>query len=153
MDYLIQKNRFLKIRNLIPSPGCCLIRRESIPVEWCNTCLAVNGADDWFLWLLMFEDGKEFRVNDGNVYQHNSTEQGNLSFDLDKMHQSCKEMYNYLTLMNKLSEKDRKELYYAIEFKYFQDTRGKGKIDKEDFVGFLFPLFNNLMYKASLLIK
>lgn len=153
MEYLIQKKRFLEIRNLIPSPGCCLIRKESIPVEWCNICLTVNGADDWFLWLLMFEDGRVFRVNNENVYQHNSTEQGNLSFDLDKMHQSCMEMYDQLVLTNKLSKKARKELYYAIEFKYFQDTRGKGKVNPKDFASFLWPLLHNLVYKIMISIK
>ena len=43
---------YLKAANQIVSPGQCLIKKSSIPTEWLNYTLQVNGSDDLFLWLL-----------------------------------------------------------------------------------------------------
>lgn len=149
MKYLVQKKRFIEIRNLIPSPGCCLFRRESIPQEWKESYMKVNGADDWYLWLLMFAEGKNFAVNGGMVYQHNSTDAGNLSADLEKMHQSSVEMYENLKTDAILTEKELRILRRTIEFKYLQDT---GRLSLMKCFGYLRPIMDNIGYKIWLAI-
>ena len=149
MKYLIQKKKFVEIRNMIPSPGCCLLRKESIPSEWMGSCLKINGADDWLLWLLMFDNKNKFAFNIENVYQHNSTESGNLSFDLDKMHKSCLEMIEILKMNDKLTDKERKTLFYAIEFKYFKDIKGYTVCNKKYLLKFIKPFFQNIVYKIT----
>lgn len=147
MEYLIQKKRFIEIRNLIPSPGCCLFRKESIPIEWKNSCMKVNGADDWYLWLLMFSLGKRFSVNSGMVYQHNSTDAGNLSADLEKMHDSSIEMFEKLQEDSIFVQDELKTLKSAIEFKYLQDTRKLTPISCLKYYG---AIRNNISYKVHL---
>lgn len=148
MEYLIQKKRFIEIRNLIPSPGCCLLRRDSIPQKWKESCLEVNGADDWYLWLLMFSEGRRFAVNNCMVYQHNTTEAGNLSMDLDKMYQSAMEMHKRLEQNCSLSNKELDLLKDAIEFKYLQDTK---KITVKNLIEFIHIIFANIRYKMHFL--
>ena len=55
MKYYMRKTMFIKIRNLIPSPGECLIKKSSIPKLWMENPMKINGADDWLLWLLMLK--------------------------------------------------------------------------------------------------
>lgn len=149
MEYLIQKKRFIEIRNLIPSPGCCLFRRDSIPQKWKNSCLKKNGADDWYLWLLAFSEGKIFAVNERNVYQHNSTEVGNLSADLEKMYQSSLEMYEKLKEDRILDTDELDTLRRAIEFKYLQDTK---QLSLYGLITYRIELKNNILYKFKSLI-
>ena len=103
MEYLIQEKQFIEIRNLIPSPGECLIKRERIPEIWINTQMQHNGADDWFLWLLLFKEKAVFVCNEQLVYIHNDTGGGNLSADYDKMRASSEEMVGILKKKNVLN--------------------------------------------------
>lgn len=144
MEYLIQKKRFIEIRNLIPSPGSCLFRKESIPQEWKKTCMEVNGADDWFLWLLMFSRRMKFSINEQMVYQHNSTNAGNLSFDLNKMYQSALEMCEYLKNLGELTNLELKSLRKSIEFKYLKDT---GRLKFKNIIYYIVQIVNNIVYK------
>lgn len=150
MKYLIRKENFLKIRNLIPSPGSCLLRKHSIPKLWLNTCMEQNGADDWYLWLLMFAENKKFEINSENVYKHNSTSAGNLSADLKKMYQSCMEMCSILKDNEKLSDKEIKSLESAINFKYLQDTQ---QLRIADLFKYFIVILNNIKYKLNIMIK
>ena len=47
-NYLKKKIGFIKVRDLIVSPGHCLIKRTSIPDYWKNHIMSVNSADDYF---------------------------------------------------------------------------------------------------------
>lgn len=144
MNYLIQKKRFVEIRNLIPSPGECLIRKTIIPQTWIQNPLVVNGADDWYLWLLLFCDNRKFICNEKLVYIHNETGGGNLSYDLDKMKKSCDEMYKKLKENNILNVDELKKLKRAIDFKYLQDT---SKIRILDWFYYIDVVWRNIKYK------
>lgn len=79
----------------IISPGQCLIRKSSIPETWMKNIMTKNGADDYFLWLLMLSQGKRFGINRGLLYTHKYTSV-NVSEDKDKMHQSVEEMLSFI---------------------------------------------------------
>ena len=49
-DYLKKQIGFIKVRDLIVSPGHCLIKKTSIPEYWTKHVMSVNSADDYFLW-------------------------------------------------------------------------------------------------------
>lgn len=123
MKYLIQERRFIEIRNLIPSPGECLIRREKISDLWKQNQMHHNGADDWLLWLLLFKEKAVFVCNEQIVYIHNDTEGENLSADYDKMRISSMEMVKILKKYNVLNPYELQKLSMAIDFKYYQDTK------------------------------
>lgn len=148
MEYLIQENRFIGIRNLIPSPGQCLLKRDAIPNEWKTHIMSINGADDWYLWLLLFNQKAKYVFNESFVYIHRSTESGNLSFNYDKMYDSCIEMQKYLK-QGAYPAKKMKVLNKAIEFKYLYDVK---KIRLIDYFKFWDRFLGNIVYKIKLMI-
>lgn len=147
MNYLIKEERFISIRNLIPSPGEVLIRKSIIPNEWFNNFLSTNGADDWFLWILLFKNNVPFICNSSLVYLHNDTEGNNLSADLRKMKQSSIEMANILYTLNKISKKEFKKLIHGIEFKYRQDSR---QLNIFNIIKYFDSLCSNIIYRIVL---
>lgn len=88
------KNYFLQ-RNEILSPGQVLIKRESIPQLWLTKILKENGADDYFLWILMRKRGCIFKVNYKHLYTHVEYG-GNTSNQSMSMHKSILEMISVL---------------------------------------------------------
>ena len=70
---LVTYSTYLKGHDQIASPGQCLIRRTSIPKEWTENIMTVSGADDFFLWILMFEKQQTFVVNRRCLYTHKYT--------------------------------------------------------------------------------
>lgn len=150
MNYLIQKDRFIEIRNLIPSPGECLIRKEAITTQWKDNVLQRNGADDWFLWLTLFSSGAIFKVNEKCVYRHNDSEGMNLSADLAKMRESSLEMAEILEKEEILSVSEATKLKKAIEFKYCQDSH---RLTVGNVFHFIQPIWMNICYKARLLLS
>lgn len=129
MKYLMQLSRFIQIRNLIPSPGECLLKKNIIPKKWIETPLTNNGADDWLLWILVLKSGARIGCNPELVYIHNDTNGKNLSSDLNRMNESVREMYELLVDNNCLSKNEENELNNAIVFKYLQDTKKLGAWD------------------------
>lgn len=148
MKYLMQLPRFIRIRNLIPSPGECLLKKESIPRQWINNPLKKNGADDWLLWILMFKSGVRVGCNPEYVYIHNDTNGNNLSSDLNKMKESAYEMYELLKNNNYLNKKEKRELENAIMFKYLQDT---GKLQIKDLWKYRNSIVANICYKVHVI--
>ena len=71
---------YLYIGIQIISPGQCVIPRMVIPDYWCDHVCKENGADDYYLWLLMLESGIGFEYLDEPLYRHRYTEK-NLSAD------------------------------------------------------------------------
>jgi glycosyltransferase involved in cell wall biosynthesis len=59
---------------LIFSPGQCLIKRTSIPKEWCELLLTQNGSDDYLLWLIMLQKNNRFVFNNKPLYSHKEHE-------------------------------------------------------------------------------
>lgn len=145
MKYYMRKTMFIKIRNLIPSPGECLIKKESIPTLWMEEPMKINGADDWFLWLLMFSNNVRIAVNDKVVYIHHLVGNSNLSLDLNKMYQSSIEMCRILQRNKSLSDNELKILSGTIEYKYRRDmSKNKVAIDIRNGT----YCINNVIYKV-----
>ena len=91
----------------IISPGQCLIRKDSIPEIWKKNILKINGADDYFLWLLLLTRKCKFDINREKIYIHVYTTV-NTSNDENKMKQSVIEM---LSLVGKsISIKNQKRI-------------------------------------------
>lgn len=147
MRYLIQEEHFIRIRNLIPSPGECLIKREKIPKRWIEHNLIHNGADDWYLWILLFKSGAKFVCNDKQVYIHNDDRGTNLSSNLNKMRESSLEMLRILEKIEILNRIEVKRLSHAIEFKYYQDTK---KLSLSKLVKYWDSLVANMRYRLLL---
>jgi len=82
--YTLKEEKYLKIKNFIISPGQCLIKKESISKRWLESPLKINGADDYMLWLLMFEEGKKINYINDILYVHKDTG-SNLSFNVNNM--------------------------------------------------------------------
>lgn len=81
--------------NRIASPGHCMIKKSSIPLEWMQNIMDVNGSDDLFLWILMFSKGSVFKTNNQVVYIHKHTGE-NLSAAENAMTKSSVSMIKYL---------------------------------------------------------
>ncbi len=149
MKYLIRAGHFLRIRNLIPSPGCCLIRKEVIPTCWKQNPMQRNGSDDWLLWLLLFQEKRRFVCNYGQVYIHNDAGGNNLSFDLQKMHRSNLELWNILEASGQFTSAELKWLDHSIHFKFYQDTK---QLDLKKLFQYAPTIFCNVCYKLTSVI-
>lgn len=101
----IKEKTLLEYVNMITSPGQCLIRRNIIPVDWINSIMKINGADDLLLWLLLYDKGARFAVNEEIVYYHKTTFLGNLSSNSQAMFSSEKELIQILEKIGYPSEK------------------------------------------------
>lgn len=144
----MQLPRFIQVRNLIPSPGECLIKRESIPKEWIENPLKKNGADDWLLWILLFKSKVRVECNPELVYIHNDTNGNNLSSDLEKMKESACEMYELLENNRYLNKQEKQDLKNGIMFKYLQDT---GKLQAKDLCKYCNSIIANIDYKIHVI--
>ncbi len=79
----------------IVSLGQVLIKRTSIPEIWKQNIIKHNGADDYFLWLLMAGEGKRFSLNQEVLFEHVVTGM-NTSGDTNEMMDSECEMIEVL---------------------------------------------------------
>lgn len=141
---LIERN-FVYVRNLIVSPGQCLIRKKSIPEEWCKHVLHHNGSDDWLLWLLMFNKTINIKYCSSICYKHKNSG-NNYSYNLALMNKSNMEMCQILERCN--YPKDQLNiLKKAIEFKYCKDVR---KIKIKDYLKNMNLVFANILYKFTI---
>lgn len=93
-------NTYLDVGIQIISPGQCLIPRMVIPDYWVEHICQVNGADDYYLWLLMLEAGIGFSYLDEPLYRHRYT-QVNLSGDTRVTDQS---VYDFIQLLEQNPE-------------------------------------------------
>ena len=119
--------KFLTIRQLIASPGQCLIKKAAIPKEWYLYIMKKNGADDFLLYVLMHAKGCVFKTNDRILYHHVITGQ-NASSNLKKMDESVGEMLEILEEVTYFDKKDLKK--FKRSNKYKQSFRYAGKIMK-----------------------
>ena len=117
IQYSTKQVGYIIVRNLIVSPGQCLIRKEAIPSFWVNNIMKVNCADDYFLWLLMFNDKCKFGYNNELDYIHKYTGK-NLSEDPRRVYQSNQELLNLLRGNGIYSAFKYNYLKRSIEFKY-----------------------------------
>ncbi len=86
---------YVSVGTQIMSPGQCMLAKEIIPREWLTHVVTVNGADDYYLWLLLLDKGIDFHYLDEILYEHHYTEQ-NLSADTGQTDRSTEQFIGYL---------------------------------------------------------
>lgn len=112
---VLKESSYLNIRDLIVSPGQCLINKSSIPMAWKKNIMQVSGTDDYLLWLLMFNEGNRFVFCDNLVYFHSNSGE-NLSLDISNWKESLADLERILAMtpgypQNKLRKLHRLNLY------------------------------------------
>lgn len=108
-EEVISKDFMLQKWCPIVSPGQVLIKSTSIPRLWKEKLLKNNGADDYFLWLLMAAEEKIFALNQGILFEHIVTGM-NTSGDTNKMMDSEIEMIGILKENHVFQGEDEKYL-------------------------------------------
>ncbi|MCI8294175.1 MAG: glycosyltransferase [Hespellia sp.] len=106
-EYMVQRG------NGILSPGQVLLRKDAISAYWRTSILRHNGADDWFLWLCMLQDGKRFVCNPEALFEH-TVHGNNTSANDFSMLQSMREVYERLNDHSLYTEDERMGLYNVI---------------------------------------
>jgi len=111
---------YVRFDNRIISPGQCLIKRNSIPAIWKDKILTQNGADDYFLWLIMLTQNCRFALNRQRLYTHVYTSV-NASANKEEIRQSVEEMltvaesaigYRKVKMVQKRLQKSHMEKIY-----------------------------------------
>lgn len=119
---------YLRIGIQIISPGQCLIKKTSIPDFWKTHIMSKNGADDYFLWLLMLAQGSKFSCFDEPLYTHKYTA-ANISADTTVTDES---VYDFIDLLNDcdyFKQTDIFTLHEMITYKnQFRASNTIGKI-------------------------
>lgn len=111
--------------NKIISPGQVLLKKSAIPKQWKENILKNNGADDYFLWLLMLSSGCKFAINPEVLYVHTMSTD-NTSNNSVQMNKSVLEMVDYLRRKEILDVKQIDTIYERhskLSGKYFQYTK------------------------------
>ena len=92
---VMYEDTFIKNWNAIWSPGQVIIRKAAIPSIWTTNIMRVNGADDYFLWILMHKDNRKYGINAERLYTH--VDHGdNVSNNSGGMNRSVEEMLSIL---------------------------------------------------------
>lgn len=121
-------NTYLRIGIQIISPGQCLIRKSSIPDFWKTHIMNKNGADDYFLWLLMLAQGQKFCYYDRALYTHHYTAT-NLSADTTVTDESVYDFIDMLNDCDYFKQEDIFTLHEMITYKnQFRASSPIGKI-------------------------
>lgn len=123
---VVDCEEYKKGRNRISSPGQVLLRREIIPTEWLDNVVNRNGADDYFLWILLFYQGCRVVIQDKILYWH-VTSDNNTSSDISEMDKSVFEV----------AEKLRYLGYWTYEEEMrIKDSRARRNIEEISIEGF-----------------
>lgn len=105
LEDCIRREAMTQTGNCIVSPGQVLLKREAISAFWTTNLLTCNGADDWFLWICMMCEGREFKVNEELLFWHVKHEE-NASSDSISMLNSISELYDKLKSNECCTNKD-----------------------------------------------
>lgn len=143
--YLEKQIGFIKVRDLIVSPGHCLIKKDSIPVAWTNNFMKINSADDYMLWLLMIDSKCKFTTNFDILYTHKYTG-SNISNDFKQVHRSNLEMLEILA--KECKNINVKLLKRAIVYKYDMKIAGKLKPSLRNLDLFCYNAIYQLLWKG-----
>lgn len=114
----------------IMSPGQCLIKKASIPEFWTDEAhwMKINGADDYFLFMLMMSAGCKHAYLDKIIYTHKYTGE-NISGDQSHIDESIYEFMDFMFDWPNISHKDLFVLHDMIWYKSQWRSRGLfGKI-------------------------
>lgn len=125
--------------NPIISPGQVLLKKSAIPNEWMKYSFVNNGADDYYLWLLLLEKNIKGTINPDMLYTHEFTG-NNTSLNIEKMLQSNMELVSLLegkVDKKRLNKIKRRTLYYGsnssslwTKLKYFDVGINKKKYSR-----------------------
>lgn len=113
---LTHERPYILARNLIVSPGQCMIKKSAIPSTWKQHILSVNGADDFMLWLLLLNNKVSIDTNNTPIYEHIYTGQ-NYSDDEGRIYNSLQDMLKKLS-HSEYSPKKIRKLDKSIHFKH-----------------------------------
>lgn len=122
----VSKPRFYySVGCLIVSPGHCMIRKSAIPQVWYDSCVRCNGADDYYLWLLMQGDCR-WGINPEVLYTHVDTGE-NLSSNLEQMiHSSC-EVLDLLDKAGKITPRHNRIARRRFRMRQFYEGQAAWK--------------------------
>ena len=119
---------YLTIGIQIISPGQCLIKKTSIPDYWKEHLVKVNGADDYYLWLLMLAKNIHFVYLDECLYTHKYTGT-NISADTTATDDSVYDFIELLQECDYFKNEDAFTLHEMITYKnQFRSSSTMGKI-------------------------
>lgn len=144
-DYLKKQTGFIKVRDLIVSPGQCLIKKESIPLFWKENFLSINCADDYMLFLLMIDRKCKFGVNYDVLYTHKYTGI-NISSDIHQNYKSNMAMLNLIK--DELKNIDINLLKRTIQYKYDMKLYGKIRPSIKNIDLFIYNTIYQLLWKG-----
>lgn len=109
LNRVVEKEEYRKGANRIVSPGQVLLKKAAIPEEWINNILTRNGADDYFLWLLMFFKNKKIKVHNKVLYWHMISDI-NASKNREEMDKSVLEMASMARKLGYLSIEEEQHI-------------------------------------------
>lgn len=119
---------YINVGTQIISPGQCLIPKGLIPEYWMTHICTKNGSDDYFLWLLMLEEGIPFLYLDEPLYEHHFTDK-NLSSSTEVTDESNFQFISYMREDGVIPVKDIDALEKMLVFKAaFRTANKMGKI-------------------------
>lgn len=110
---VIKKEKIIGEYNHIVSPGQVLIRRGGIPEAWVKNILTINGADDWFLWILLFSYNRKIVINEEVLFEH-VVEKNSASFNTWRMYSSENEVLQIIKKNRLLPQREIMLLQNAI---------------------------------------
>lgn len=119
---VVDYKNYLGEDNRIISPGQVVLKKDAVPTVWKENILKNNGADDYFLWLLMLKEGKKFVINEDYLYTHIGGNE-NISASRAVMNKSLSEMIDILYNKNLLENDDINVIKNSI--KLFDSVRVK----------------------------
>ncbi|MCR4674034.1 MAG: glycosyltransferase family 2 protein [Lachnospiraceae bacterium] len=138
---------YLCVGTQIVSPGQCAIPRIIIPDVWKENILKHNGADDYFLWLLLLGMGIGFSYVDMPLYTHVYTGE-NISETTAQTDRSVYEFIPYLRSSGFLQKEDvdllERMMHYKAEFR-------KGNLVKKGILSLknIDIFINNFIFKKK----
>ena len=88
--------------NKIVSPGQVLIKKQIIPKQWLRHNMKNNGADDYLLWILLFEKNCRISYNLNSFYYHMYSDES-VSYRSRLMRKSEEEMVGLLDKYHMIS--------------------------------------------------
>ncbi|SFI20483.1 Glycosyltransferase involved in cell wall bisynthesis [Pseudobutyrivibrio sp. OR37] len=119
---------YLRIGIQIISPGQCLIKKDIVPEFWQEHLVQKNGADDYYLWLLLLAAGVRFDYLDQPLYTHRYTK-SNLSKDTNITDASVYDFLDLLAECDYFKQEDIFTLHEMITYKnQFRASSTLGKI-------------------------
>ncbi len=103
----VDEKEYREGTNWIVSPGQVILKKAAIPKEWIDNILLKNGADDYFLWILMLCKNKKMMIHNKVLYWHFISDI-NTSKNIDEMDNSVFEMLSKMRDLGYLSLEEAK---------------------------------------------